>query len=254
LDDAAAGIGRPEQLSIERFSLDRSKQGVTAQFAIDADLARVLAGELTHLSAHAPGSEETRHANLGLQLSGPREVAVRWTPRPAEAQRGARLNVLASQGRAELWMPEEGEWTLTVGRGDKQTSHSFAAWDPAAEAVRRLEQMLAGEAPSPSWLDACRAVELAETIDRSLAKGRTIELHLEDHSEQTTFKGTMTSLGCGLLVVALMIMLLAAVAGNLGRWQPLFLPLAQHWAVLLVGLLGLFLALQAFRLVFPAKQ
>jgi myo-inositol 2-dehydrogenase/D-chiro-inositol 1-dehydrogenase len=148
----------------------------------------------------------------------------------------------------ELWIPAEGEWTLDVWRGKEKTSQRYPTWDPAAAAVERLEQMAAGQQPSPAWVDACRAVELAETIDRSLAKGRTIELHLEDHSEQATFKGTMTSLGCGLLVVALVIMLLAAVAARMG------LPLARHWATALVVLLGLFLALQALRLVFPARE
>jgi myo-inositol 2-dehydrogenase/D-chiro-inositol 1-dehydrogenase len=100
----------------------------------------------------------------------------------------------------------------------------------------------------PTWLDACRSVELAETIARSLKRGRTIELHYEDFSEQSTFKGMMTSLGCGLLVAALFIMLLAAVGGRLG------LPFARHWVTLLLLLLGSFLALQALRLVFPRQD
>ncbi len=173
---------------------------------------------------------------------------MRWTARPAEPQCGEKLSLLASGGRAEVWIPEEGDWTLDVWRGSEKTSQRYPGWDPAAAAVERLEKMVAGEQPLPAWVDACRAIELTETIDRSLAKGRTIELHLEDHSEQSTFKGTMTSLGCGLLVVALLIMLVAAVAGRLG------LPLVRHWAAVLVALLGLFLALQAFRLVFAAKE
>jgi myo-inositol 2-dehydrogenase/D-chiro-inositol 1-dehydrogenase len=248
LDDSHNGLGRLEQASIERFLAERDREGVTRQFAADVDLVRVLAGELTHVSALAPGDALARYANLGVQLSGPRNVAVRWTARPAEPQQGARLSLLCSSGRAELLIPAEGDWTLDVWRNKEKTSQRYTTWDPAAAAVERLEQMVAGQQPSPSWVDACRAVELSETIDRSLAKGRTIELHLEDHSEQATFKGTMTSLGCGLLVVALLIMLAAAVAARMG------LPLARHWATALVVLLGLFLALQALRLVFPAKE
>jgi myo-inositol 2-dehydrogenase/D-chiro-inositol 1-dehydrogenase len=248
IDDPAAGIGRLEQLAIERTLAARDRSTVTSQFAVDIDLARTLAGELTQLSALAPGSEETRYANLGVQLSGPRDVAVRWSVRPGDSASGARLTLLGSAGRAELAMPVDGEWLLEFQHGEQQTRQSFPTWDAAGEALARLERVAVGEDMAPTWLDACRSVELAETIARSLKRGRTIELHYEDFSEQSTFKGMMTSLGCGLLVAALFIMLLAAVGGRLG------LPFARHWVTLLLLLLGLFLALQALRLVFPRKD
>ena len=59
-----------------------------------------------------------------------------------------------------------------------------------------------------------RTVELAETIDTSLARGRTIDLHREDFTDIGTFKGTMTSLGCGLLMVGLALTVFVAVAGG----------------------------------------
>lgn len=248
INEPAEGIGKLEQLAIERQLADRERSAVISQFAVDIDLARALAGELTHLSALAPGAEDVRYGNLGVQLSGPRDVAVRWTVRPADTGSGARLTLLGSAGRAELSMPAEGEWSLDIWQGDRKTSQRFAAWDPAAEALARCERLAAGEDLVPSWVDACRSVELAETIARSLKRGRTIELHYEDYSEQGTFKGMMTSLGCGLLVAALFIMFLAALGGRLG------LPFTRHWVTLLLLLLGSFLALQAFRLVFPSKD
>lgn len=255
---SAGNLGRVEQVAIERFQADRGREAVFQRFAVDIDLARVLAGELTHLTALAVGADETRYANLGVQLSGPQEVAVRWTVRAPEQQPGARLSVHAASGRAELWMPDEGDWLLKIWRGEQRQETRLAAWNPAGETWSRFQRLVAGEEVSPTWVDACRAVELTETIDRSLKKSRTIELHYEDYSEQGTFKGTMTSLGCGLLMAALAIMLLAALAGNLaqvaGPLAPVLQAIARHWAKLLLAILGLFLGLQALRLVFAKTK
>jgi myo-inositol 2-dehydrogenase/D-chiro-inositol 1-dehydrogenase len=250
LIELCSGLGQIEQITIDQLQSDRSREAVLGRFANDIDLARVLAGDLTHVSALAVGAEETRYANLGVQLSGPREIAVRWTIQAGEQQPGCRLNLQAAGGRAELWMPEEGDWRMQTRIGEQPHEERFAPWDPAAEAWSRFQRLMAGESVAPNWVDCCRAVELTETIDRSLKKGRTIELHYEDYSEQGTFKGTMTSLGCGLLFAALVIMVLAALAGNLVRWFPFLQPLPRHWATILLALFGLFLALQSLRLVF----
>ncbi len=242
--DPAAGIGTLEQVAIERSLVDRSRTAVISQFATDADLARLLVGELTHLSALAPGEDAARYGSLGLQLSGPHNIAVRWSARAANVQAGTVVQLHGTQGRAELSSDGDGETVLDLWRGEQKTTQTFAPGDPAKLALEAFVQL----APAPTWIDACRAVELAETIDRSLKRGRTIELHYEDYSEQGTFKGMMTSLGCGLLVAALFIMLLAALAGRLG------LPLAEHWVTLLIVLFAGFLGLQALRLVFPSQR
>ena len=54
--------------------------------------------------------------------------------------------------------------------------------------------------------------ELTETIDRSLKRGRTIELHYEEYSEaSSTFKGMMSAIGCCLLMVGLFAVVLVGV-------------------------------------------
>ena len=74
-------------------------------------------------------------------------------------------------------MPDAGQPAemelVAAGRTERET---FPAWDPAAAGVERLERAIAGQAVMPTWPDVCRDVELAESIGRSLAKGRTIEL------------------------------------------------------------------------------
>jgi myo-inositol 2-dehydrogenase/D-chiro-inositol 1-dehydrogenase len=239
-----SGIGAWQQLAFERQLEHPDRTAVLSHFAVDVDLCRALVGELTHVSAFATGDDAVRYANLSVQLSGPRSIGVRWSMRSGDPGRGAVLNLVAQAGRAELSMPRDGAWTLQIWRGDQQTSQQFNRWDPAREALAQFDRLVAGESTAPTWLDACRAIELTETIDRSLKRGRTIELHFDEYSEQGTFKGLMTSLGCGLLVAALVIMLLAALGGRLG------LPFAQHWASFLLLLFGAFLALQFLRLVF----
>ena len=94
--------------------------------------------------------------------------------------------------------------------------------------------------------DAARAIELAETVPRSLAKGRSIELHQEEFSELGTFRGTMASLGCGLVLAALFVLILATLVGGIAResgwaWGE---RLAGIWPQVVLAVLGLFLALQ----------
>lgn len=99
-------------------------------------------------------------------------------------------------------------------------------------------------AASPDWVDASRAIELSETIDRSLAKGRTIELYYEDYTEQGTFKGTMASVGCGLLMLTLGLLVFVALAEQMG------LPFLKYWPHVVVGGLAVFLLAQLLMLVF----
>ena len=91
-------------------------------------------------------------------------------------------------------------------------------------------------------------MELADTIERSLNKGRVVELHFEDYTEENTFKGTMTSLGCGVLLAGLVLMVVAAVAGRLG------VRAADYWPFFLLAALVAFLLMQLLRFVLPGES
>src|SRR5690606_36085043 len=119
-------------------------------------------------------------------------------------------------GRAELILPADVTAPATLHGHTAAGSETltFQA-DVYQAALGTLEYAIAGHEVTPTWLDGCRSVELADTIERSLNKGRVVELHFEDYSEENTFKGTMTSLGCGLLLAGLVLMFLAAMAGGL---------------------------------------
>ena len=200
-------LGPIEQVVMERALDDRGRPSVLRQFARDVDVLRTVAGELTSVSALAPGGkEEADYANLGVQLTGEGSVLARWSVAAAEPHAGARLVVRGSRGRGTLALMEAGraaEIELVIGGQTSQ--ETFPAWSPAQAAIDELQAALRGEAGALTWPDACRDVELTEAITRSLAKGRTIELHDEEHTEHGTFKGTMTSVGCGLLLASLVL-------------------------------------------------
>ena len=92
-------------------------------------------------------------------------------------------------------------------------------------------------------------MELTDTIEISLRRGRMIDVHHQQLTEQMAFKGMMSAVGCGMLAVLPMLLLgLGWIAGKLG------LPIASYWPHGLLILLGLFLALQALPWLLYAKQ
>jgi hypothetical protein len=88
-------------------------------------------------------------------------------------------------------------------------------------------------------------------VPRSLARGRAIDLHQEEFSELGTFKGTMASLGCGLVLAALFVLLIATLVGGIAReagWD-LGERIAGIWPLAVLTVLGLFLVLQLLPLL-----
>lgn len=251
---AQGALGEVEQLVIERALADRSRAAVLAQVARDADLARHLCGELNKVSAMVPESaaaaeKDERFASLSAQMSGPRGLLVRWTVGPVETAPGGRLTLVGKRGKATLDMPARGLWTLEVRGEAGQRSAKYADWDPAGATLAAFLRALDDGAPlEPSWEDAVRAMELADAVAYSVERRRTVELHQEQASERSTFKGVMAAGGCLLLVAALGMVGIGLTLASLG-W-----PIANYWPHALLGLLGVFLLLQTLRLVFPDGQ
>ena len=256
--ETGQGIGRLEQVSLERHLAERDAAAIKAQFARDADLLRLLAGELTHLGAMAGGTGKA-YETLNVQMSGPGGVLARWSVAPANGGDSGRLVLVASGGRGVLTMPEEGDgWKMEFETSGQRAERSWPAWSGPRAALDQLRAAIAGETLRPDWLDAARSVELAETIDRSLARGRTIELHHEEYNEAGAFKSLMAASGCGLLLAGMLLLVFIGVVEDLGRAIKLQLPLLANWPYLLLALLAVFLLLQLLLLALrrdgPAKK
>jgi predicted dehydrogenase len=247
-------LGTIDQLVFERFLADRSRESVLRQFARDADLMQLFGGDamtLHALGSGALGRDLGPYGNLAVQLACQRGVVCRWSVAPVEEQPGGRLTLVGSSGKAMLSVPMDRPWRMEIRSTQATlpfTSKDFPAWDGAAAAIDVLAAAIEGRDVHPTWSDAARTVELTETIDISLARGRTIDLHREDFTDIGTFKGTMTSLGCGLLVVGLTMTVLVAIAAGVAAqmgWNQLAAVL-DKWPILLLAVCGAFLLLQIF--------
>ena len=62
----------------------------------------------------------------------------------------------------------------------KETTLSHDDWSYAAAAEQFLGAALAREPLSPSWNDAARSIELTDAVERSLKRGRKIEVRVEE--------------------------------------------------------------------------
>jgi predicted dehydrogenase len=248
-------IGRIEQITFERQQADRSRQAVLVQLARDVALLRKLIGTIQTVSATGPAAAVGRDplgpkpkeppslANLSIHFVGEAGLAARWSVAPAHGEPQARLTVLGANGTAVVTMPSAGAWSIETA-GDSPATESFGPHDEAEQAFRQLPGAAVGQPQNDSaWLGACRDQEAAEAVDRSLLRGRTIELFNEEHTEEESFKGVMAMGGCLLLLSALAAVLLATVVEGL-RLPMRNWPLWRLWPVYLLVPIGAFLLLQ----------
>ncbi|HEV3137377.1 MAG TPA: Gfo/Idh/MocA family oxidoreductase [Pirellulales bacterium] len=242
-------IGKVEQVIVQRSIADPNKPNVVAQFARDVDLIRGIVGDMTRLGAMASAQDDSAYGSLGVQMSGPAGAVARWSVDPTQSAQGGHVSLLGPGGKAAVLLRPEGQsWTMELTAGGPTQTQQFDAWNSATAALDELARAIEGQRVEPDWVDAARSIELAETIDRSLQKGRTIELYYEDYTEQGTFKGTMTSLGCGLLLLGMIALGVVAIAEQMG------LPWLRGWPYALLGAFGVFLLMQLLMLVFHKPE
>lgn len=111
---------------------------------------------------------------------------------------------------------------------------------PWSAVVDAFDQALADRAAPPlSWQDEQRALELDDAARRGIARRRSSTLEYQEATEEASFKGTMTLVGCGLLWLTVMLVILS--------------PLQPKMLWLIAPVFGVFLALQIFRWVIPAR-
>lgn len=247
----AGGNGAAEALALERRMPDRSKTAVLAQLARDADLVRTIVGDPAKLSTLGAADPDNAWGTLAVGFTGPALVPVRWQVAPA-GDPGLTLRLQCAKGSILVDVPDDSTrpWTWS---GDGSESTSF---DRGAAMLAVVDALLGSGPPAAAdraatWSDAARAIELAETVPRSLARGRAIDLHREEFTELGTFRGTMASLGCGLVIAALLIVILATLVAGVARefdWG-IARAIADAWPVVILIAMGLFLLLQLLPLL-----
>jgi predicted dehydrogenase len=253
-------LGPVETIMMERRLVDRSRDAVLRALAVDADLVRVLAGDPSRLSTLGAADADAAWNTLAVGFTGPTQVPVRWQVVRGERP-GLRVTLVHAKGANAVDMPDvpldgadqphESTWTWTG------TPAETLAFDRGAVMLDELHRSRETTPIAPAaWSDAARAIELAETVPRSLAKGRAIDLHQEEFTEIGTFRGTMASLGCGLVLAALLVLVLATLVGGVAReagweWGE---RIAGVWPQVVLAVLGLFLVLQVLPLLIGAGK
>jgi len=250
--DAAA-----ESLQFERRMTDRSKAAVLAQLSRDADLVRAIAGDPAKLSTLGAAEAEAAWPTLAVGFTGATQLPVRWQVAPAGTP-GLSIRLQSAAESVTIEAPDESsrDWTwngAADGGGFDRGAATLAALDAAlGHGSPRDPEAI----PTASWSDAARAIELAETVPRSLSRGRSIDLHREEFTELGTFKGTMASLGCGLIMVALVVVIVATLVAGVARefgWTAAG-GLVDAWPIIVLLVLGLFLALQIIPFLMGTKD
>jgi hypothetical protein len=132
---------------------------------------------------------------------------------------------------------------------------TFEDWGASDAMLVPLDAQLAGKPVSPTWLDAARAADIADMIEVSIRRSRTIDIYNETYNEQGTFKGMMGIAGCALLLVALFTLFAAAVGQKTAKFfeADWLATLFGYWHYGLLAVLVMFLLLQLLRFVVPGE-
>jgi hypothetical protein len=271
-----SAIGKVEQIALEREQTDRSRDVVLVQLARDIGLLRTFVGTVQAVSASGPVAAIGRDpmgpkpkdlpslANLNVYFSGDEGLAARWSISPASGCPQARLTIIGQRGKAVLTVPDTGDWSLDVV-GDQLETETFASHLDIEQVFGQLVfgQLVFGQlvqsalseglGEDSAWLAACRDQEAAEAVDRSLARGRTIELFNEEHSEEASFKGIMAMGGCFLLAAALGLVFFATIVESL-RLPMRNWPVWRLWPIYLLVPISAFLLLQLLQVAFKRND
>lgn len=241
-------LGAIEQVVWERPLAERTQPRVLWHFSRDVELLSLISGKLNRLGALGSPDEAATYSGLSIQLLGKSEVPVRWQVGPVEDSTNSRLTLIAQHGKVSVEFDERGTALQCYeSKAGETTSLPLDSADAAESAIERFVRSLNGrEAMTSSWPHALAAMELTDTIEISLRRGRMIEVHQQQLTEELAFKGTMSALGCGvLLLIPPLLLLCGWIADLMG------LPIARFWPHLLLLLLALFLVLQLIpKLVF----
>ncbi len=258
-------VGKILQMTFERGVADTRAAQVTQALARDVDIVRAIAGDVTRISAvgvpqgvASPGRD---FSGLNVYLTTHADLTVRWAIDRLLSAEDGRITIEGERGRAVLNITGR-HWSLAISPAADSTeeappatnAESFDAWQPAEATLANLESAVAGSPIAPSWLDASRAADIADMVEVSLRRSRTIDIYNETYNEQGTFKGMMGIAGCGLLMVALFTLIGAAIGQKTARFlkQEWLATAFGYWHYVLLAVLVAFLALQLLRFAVPA--
>jgi hypothetical protein len=262
--DALPQITPIHQVSFERYASDTGRDAALGHLARDAELIAAITGPIRRVSAVGPQPAAASYASLQVQLAAFGPQSIRWsvTPHSARSQ-GANLTFVGERGVAMLHASDASAgssaipWTIEEVWDAARQEKSLPAFDAPAAAIERLALALAETDPElrakcSTWEKATQSMEVVDAIELSLQKGRTIEVHQQQLTEQLAFRGTMAAIGCGLLLVGFAVFVFATLMG--GIETVVDKKLIPSWPIVLLAVLAFFLLLQALPLLIPKTK
>jgi hypothetical protein len=151
----------------------------------DADLGRLLFGGADHVTALRTGGTSTGSVIQSVVLTGRDGPELNWMIKSGPAEICRLTN--ATGAVLDLCLPVE----------DKSAERLLDEFVSAVE----------GQPAAIHWTDVLQAAEVVDAAHRSLERRRTIDLHHETLSERAIFKTQMAAMGCGVLMLTLLLML-----------------------------------------------
>ncbi len=221
------------------------------------ELWRLLAGEIVEIFAQTPAEDVLPDDALAVSGRFASGTLLHGTFLPRHHQTSLRIRMVFAQETWEMEFPDGWPGPARL-RGPVETLEypTFDPWPGVAQmwdsALAALPVPKPGQLPAQStsacltsptprltWLDEIRGLELDDNVRRSLRYRRAYLLDLQEASEEASFKGTMTLVGCSLIWIMLLWLILAV-------WLP--------WmAWLILPTLAIFLGLQFLGYAVPAK-
>lgn len=198
-------------------------------------LPRLVAGEIRELSALSQTEEPTLASTVAI--SGRYQAGaffqLHLTPRPGMYD-SLHLVVKGQQGELELVLPTGWfggghlQWRTAAAEG-----HRDLPATARSAALLTLGQAAVAGSPLASWTDATRCLELYSATRQSMRRRRMVVMEYESLGEVGNFKSTMAALGCGLMLLVIVLFFTVPTVPWL-KW-------------LILPLLVMFLALQGLR-------
>jgi hypothetical protein len=190
-------VGRIEQVLCDRPLAERTREQVLGHFARDVQLLDEVAGPLDRLGALGSPDEAATYSGLSVQLLGKSQVPIRWSVGPRDQSMNSSLAFVGERGRIYFQFDDSGEFHSL-----ENDSPPLAVSRAAHECIKKVVTALSDPtSPQTTWPAALRAMELTDTIEISLRRGRMIDVHRQQLTEELSFRGTMSAVGCGVLLL-----------------------------------------------------
>jgi hypothetical protein len=267
-----AVIPEISQVVIERVSDRSSRDNVLSQFARDALLLRGWLPPVRKISALGAGEPSDPLDQLSVQMVTETGAIVRWSHRVPSVAPSHSLpqHVAEIDSRAQWALQSDtsnvkftwhaGQLDWEIHRAEAELPAAGSSREEPREVLNCFVAAIEGKGSGPNWEQACRALELQDCIPASCRRGKTFDMHLEDVSEEKTFKAIMAAGGClvliGLLLGLPLIGLLQAVLlpdmqdASLWDRAPWSWIGPRRWPIYLAVVLVAFLGLQLLKLLF----